>query len=384
VLSARQVEQALYAQVMWGGRLGTNLVELHMLDLDVLSRIIAKQHGLPAAFATHFEAADPDLQTRLSPELAAQYACVPLRRLAGDRIVLASIAPLDGRARALVADQLGISYKGLVPSIAAELRIHYNLERVYGIPRETRFLRSRQRSKVPSFEIQLDPPGDDSGPIAFRAPEPVVEQPISDAIPEELLPDFTPRIELDEPAGVERRHYLQTLNDDAAPLGRIEIKRHALGSAELAAAKPPATLDEATLAIRRSTDRCAIAHRVVDAVERFGPARAMLLVVRGDAATDCEGEIAVPIGPDRPNLVAAALRDQTVARAPADNPVDAKLLDALGVPDGDLVIAPIKIGAHVWSLIAVATASGAAVDGLEPIASAAAVAFARLLRNANR
>jgi len=385
-VSSRQLEEALRAQVMWGGRLGTNIVELHMVDLDVLSRFIAIQHGLPAACAQHFEAADADLQHKLSPELAAQYACMPLRRTADERIVIVSIAPLDGRARALVADQLGVSYKSLIPAIAAELRVHYYLERVYGIPRDTRFLRSRTRGQVPDLDPDLLA-DEDSGPILSRTsarPIPSIfdEEP-SDAIPEEMLPDFTPRIDLEDLPSAERRHYVRTLDDETQALGRIEIKRHAAGSAELAApAKPPATLDEATLAIRRSTDRAAIALRVIDAVERFVPAPAMLLVVRGEVATGWDGEIAVPL--DRPNLVAGALRDQALARAPAANPIDAQLLQALGAPDADLVISPIRIGAHVWSLIAAAAPPDCAVDGLAPITSAAAVAFARLLRNANR
>jgi len=41
LLTVAQVEQALRAQVMWGGRLGTNIVELHYLELDPLSNALA-------------------------------------------------------------------------------------------------------------------------------------------------------------------------------------------------------------------------------------------------------------------------------------------------------------------------------------------------------
>jgi hypothetical protein len=368
LLTWQQVDQALRAQVMWGGRLGTNIVELHMLDLDALSRVIARQHQLPAAFGTHFESADPDVQRRLSPDLASQYTCVPLRRIDPDRVAIASIAPLDGRARALIADQLGISYKGLVPAIAAELRIHYHLERVYDIPRDTRFLRSRKRSKVPSFEIQLD--ADDSGPIVERAPS----VPETDAVPEEILPDFTPRIELPTDAvGRQRRHYIDTTR-----VGRIALKRMAESGLKI-----PPTLDDAALAIRRSTDRTAIAERVIATIERFSPgSTAALLVVRGDAATSWRGDIAVPL--DEPGAVPIALRDALVVRSPAVHPTDVRLLEALGSPTGELVIAPIKIGAHVLALLAIAVEPHAEIECVEPVTSAAAVAFARLLRNANR
>ena len=373
LLSTEQVEQALRAQVMWGGRLGTNVVELHMLDLDELSKLIARQYGLPAAFAAHFESADIDLQMKLAPELAAQYACIPLRRVGPDRIAIASIAPLDGRARAIVADQLGISYKGLVPAIAPELRIHYHLERSYDIPRQSRFLRSRKRSKLPSFEIQLD--GDDSGPIPAPPPPVEVDLPVPEAIPEELLPDFTPRTQVSEEDERERRRYL-----DTTTLGRIEIRRQPVEASTL---RVPDSLDDATLAIRRSLDRNAIKQRVIETVAQFIPqSSAVLLVVRGDAATSVSGDIVVPL--DAPNIVTDVLRDKTLVHAAPSDPVDKLLLQTLGVPDGELVIAPITIGTHVWSLLAIAVPEGAAIDCVEPITSAAAVAFMRLLRNANR
>ena len=68
LLSRQQIEQALRGQVMWGGRLGTNLVELQLLDLDTLSRVLARQHALPAAFAVHFEAADRALARAKIPD----------------------------------------------------------------------------------------------------------------------------------------------------------------------------------------------------------------------------------------------------------------------------------------------------------------------------
>src|SRR5205085_1617849 len=88
LLVKEQVAEALRAQVMWGGRLGTNLVELGYIGLDELTRALGRLHGLPAALKSHFARAEPDLQRRLSSRLAEKYACVPLVR-AGKRIVVA-------------------------------------------------------------------------------------------------------------------------------------------------------------------------------------------------------------------------------------------------------------------------------------------------------
>jgi len=151
LLTAEQVEQALRAQVMWGGRLGTNLVELHFLELDPLSRALGRQHHLPAVLARHFEKADADLQRMLSADFAERFSCVPVLRMGPERhVVVASIAPLLPRQLAIIGDELAVEVERLVPAIAPELRIRYQLERVYGIRRAARFLRARGKS-IPPF-----------------------------------------------------------------------------------------------------------------------------------------------------------------------------------------------------------------------------------------
>lgn len=158
LLTVEQVEQALRAQVLWGGRLGTNLVELGFLDLDALATRLAQQRGLPAAFARHFDKADPELQQRLSPALAERHSCVPLLRVGEQReqVAITSIEPLGPRARARIADELMIDPAAIVNAIAPELRIRYHLERVYRIPRDARFLRARGKTIPPFPQFPLD------------------------------------------------------------------------------------------------------------------------------------------------------------------------------------------------------------------------------------
>jgi hypothetical protein len=151
LLTAEQIEQALRAQVMWGGRLGTNLIELHFLELDPLSKMLGRQHHLPGVLARHFEKADPELQRMLSADFAERFSCIPVLRMGPEHhIVIASIAPLLPRQLAIIGDELAVEVERLVPAIAPELRIRYQLERVYGIRRAARFLRARGKS-IPPF-----------------------------------------------------------------------------------------------------------------------------------------------------------------------------------------------------------------------------------------
>jgi hypothetical protein len=173
LLTADQIGQALRAQVMWGGRLGTNLIELGYLDLDALSRALGRQHHLPAALARHFERVDRELQQLLSIDIAERFSVVPLARVGPERkVVIASVAPLEKKPLAMIADELAIEPAHLIPSIAAELRIRYQLERIYKIPRSARFMRSpgNRVTPFPQFEILPITAEDPDSQVDIRLP----------------------------------------------------------------------------------------------------------------------------------------------------------------------------------------------------------------------
>ena len=239
LLSIEQVEQALRAQVMWGGRLGTTLIELGYLDLDSLAITLGKQHRLPAALARHFDKADRVLQQKLSPDVAERYSAVPLLRVTEGKVVVAMVDLIDKRGLAIIADELEVTPAQIVPAIAAELRIRYHLERVYRIPRAARFLRVRGKTnpEFPVFEIaQIDLddsevnialPGEEAPTIAPRQSPP---RPQLELDPEPALePDRAPaeetslelEIEIDdsEPAQVYGGPPPLELADEATPLG---------------------------------------------------------------------------------------------------------------------------------------------------------------------
>ncbi|CAN5903665.1 hypothetical protein BH11MYX2_BH11MYX2_25870 [soil metagenome] len=152
VLTAAQVDRALRAQVMWGARFGTNLIELGFIDLDTLSSYLGKQYSQPAALARHFEKVDRDLQRMLHPDLAEMYTCMPLVRVGANKadVVLAASSPLTKKACARIADELEVEPEHLIVALAAELRIRYQLERVYNIARPARLMRSPGKT-IPPF-----------------------------------------------------------------------------------------------------------------------------------------------------------------------------------------------------------------------------------------
>jgi type II secretion system (T2SS) protein E len=202
LLGPEQVEQALRAQVLWGGRLGTNLVELHYLELDPLSRVLGRQHHLPAALARHFEKADPVLQAQLPPELAERFSCLPLLRMGPDQhVVIAAAAPLGPRQLAIIASELAVDAARLVPAVAAELRIRYQLERVYRIRRAARFLRARGAS-IPPFPAFRILPVQPDAELDFSTPSlPVSTREIEAYRPVPDTPTGAPAPAVDPQAG---------------------------------------------------------------------------------------------------------------------------------------------------------------------------------------
>jgi Type II secretion system (T2SS), protein E, N-terminal domain len=422
LLDADKLEQGLRAQIVWGGRLGTNLVELGFIDLDQLSTALGRLHGMPAALARHFDKADPLLQRRILPELADKHSFVPLVELMGGKIAIACMDCPDDDALAEIAGELGISSADLVVSIAAEQRMRYQLERVYNIARAARYLRSRGKS-IPPFpefgDFSDEPDSDVEIPIDWEVPaEPPAPPPpkkfVADRPPTQ--PDALAAL-IDraistvpaaaEPAGRERRTYVKTLADDPSPrepppvppanaLGRIAIRKVAIGPrGELASsdADEPGLPDVAK-AIRRSEHRDRVAELVLEAVEQFVPEceAAALLVVRGDTATTWLHfarsraplpNVAMPI--DEPGLIPRALESTSSVRAPAGKlaALDRALLQALGA-DGELVVVPIAIAGKALCVIACAVEPGTPIADIETIATSAGTAFARLMRNTSR
>jgi hypothetical protein len=129
--------QGLHAQSLYGGRLGTNLVELGVLSIADLGRQLAQQHGVPEATPQEFLAADARLLERITPEMCVKYRVLPLRVMAG-KLHVAMIDPADLVQLDELAFTAGMKIQ---PHAVPELRMYYFLEQRCGVPREERYRR---------------------------------------------------------------------------------------------------------------------------------------------------------------------------------------------------------------------------------------------------
>jgi hypothetical protein len=419
VLDREQLAEGLRAQVVWGARLGTNLVELGHLQLDDLAKALGKLHQMPAALGKHFERADPELQTKLPKQVAQKYACVPLV-MAKEHCVIALQHPLAPSELAPIAKALGVAAEKLVPAIAGELRMAFQLEKTYGIARDPRMVRSRgtrsedsqifrlQPTIDPVLELSLNAGNAEAVPLITEQPteEPRAEGstasgrfarpsslglPLSDE-PSAVGPAPPPFDPLDD----ERRTYLKTLADILAeqPDSQQSVMVHleSLKKPTAKKAEPP-TLTSAAQWIFKGPDREQISHRVIAAINKFVPAAraAIFLVIRGRNAVSwtsfCRDgtelpPIAVPL--DHPGLLPVVMRRGSSARASSGdlNAVDFLLLASMGARHGELFVAPIAVADQVICVVALATAHRTVLEGLDQITTATGAAFARLMREA--
>src|SRR5262245_44590885 len=92
-----QLEAALRNQVLYGGRLGTNLVELGFIDLELLSTYLAELSGFPIATPTLLDDADKSLLDKLGSDEAHRLRAVPLGYLGEgtDVVAVALVEPAD-------------------------------------------------------------------------------------------------------------------------------------------------------------------------------------------------------------------------------------------------------------------------------------------------
>ena len=128
LISREQFDEALLNRVVYGGKIGTSLIELGLIEEETLARFLSMKLAVPYVH--------PDQLTDLSEEvirlvpkgLALKYKVVPLR-FDKRRLSLAMADPSDLRA----VDEIAFITDFIVkPLIAPEVRLLEALSKYYG------------------------------------------------------------------------------------------------------------------------------------------------------------------------------------------------------------------------------------------------------------
>src|SRR5690349_14747510 len=120
-LTSAQLDDAVAYQAKSGGRFGTVLFELGLIDLDALTVYLGLELGIPIASGAMLERAKRAAVRLLTPEQAYKFKCIPL--VVQDRQLIAAIEdPHDFATLEQLTQTTG--YR-VLPRVAPEVRIYY-------------------------------------------------------------------------------------------------------------------------------------------------------------------------------------------------------------------------------------------------------------------
>jgi len=336
-ITPAQCDEALQNRVFFGGRIGTNLIELGFIEEEDLARFLSRKLEVPLVESDELLNLPNEVIELLPRDLALRYQVVPLR-LEQRRLHVAMADPLALNAIDEIAFITGFVIR---PLLAPEVRLVQALGKYYGLEIEERYLRiiaqieSRRltRPPRPAQEPASSPSrrrGPQPTPAAVEAsPEP---EPASEAVPPPPRPDDSP-----EPAAAPE---LDHIPEPATESWQEKMERY--------------SIDALSHALAHAGDRKEIA----DILLRFlGQEfeRTALFLVKGDTAS---GWRAVQRGSEIAdfNLVRIPLHRPSVLKtvvegkgyylgAIADAPLNNRMLDGLGgnAPETALLV-PLQLG----------------------------------------
>lgn len=163
LVSPEQLARGLEAQAQYGGRLGTNLVELGYITERQLAGTLSEQLGLPYVAAEMVGNIAPSLIAMVPLDVASEYRVFPIM-VKGHVLHLCMCDPTNLEKLDALAFRLSCPVQ---PCVVTELTLNYALERYYGLRREPRFLPVKPEHVPTAAIVQIDE-GPDEHPQGKR------------------------------------------------------------------------------------------------------------------------------------------------------------------------------------------------------------------------
>src|SRR6185436_475132 len=153
-LTRDQLTQALRHQQVFGGRLGSCLLELTLLSEERLAKALSDQLGVPAVTQDDLRVIGDNLTEQVPAKLACRIRAIPFERF-GNALSVAIVDVRDLQAQ----DELAfVTSKRLKIHVAPEVRILEALEKHDNCPAEPRFSRIWDRLNRAKYLWQEETP----------------------------------------------------------------------------------------------------------------------------------------------------------------------------------------------------------------------------------
>src|SRR6184192_2960649 len=127
MITQEQLAKALQEQKQNGTRVGYNLIKLGFIQEIELTKMLAKQHKMPAVDLSRFEV-DPKIAKMIPNDLAQKNLVIPLKR---DGRVL-TVAMADPTNLGVLEDLKFITRYDIFPVIAGEYTLRRIIEKIFG------------------------------------------------------------------------------------------------------------------------------------------------------------------------------------------------------------------------------------------------------------
>ncbi len=164
VITEQELEATIRAQVIYGGTIDTNLIELGYADINQVGKALSEAHRVPTVDGAQIKPCTQEVISKLGHKMATKHKCVPLAMDKTSMDVLL-IDPADLNA----IDDLGFATgKRIKPHVAPELVVYALLEKYYGVARPMRFISIALAGKKEEPKQPL--------PMETLPPEPAVEK----------------------------------------------------------------------------------------------------------------------------------------------------------------------------------------------------------------
>ncbi|MEE9524193.1 MAG: hypothetical protein V3V59_05505 [Thermodesulfovibrionales bacterium] len=153
VVTQDQLKQVLERQVIFGGRIGTNLVEMGFVTENDLTRLLSKYLRIKSVDTKELVDIPEEVIKRISSEIANHYKIIPFKQ---EKKRL-HVAMVDVRNFSLVDELRFKTGYDVIPYIVSEIRLLFALEKYYGVKRDLRYI-----SVFDGFEEEGSKDRDDS------------------------------------------------------------------------------------------------------------------------------------------------------------------------------------------------------------------------------
>jgi hypothetical protein len=357
LVTEAQLEEALRNQVIFGGRIGTNLIELGYITADQMAEYLSRHKGVPQARPGDLHSIPPEVIALVPAEIAKKHQVLPIR-LDKKRLSVAMADPSDLETIDKLSFMTGMYIN---PLVIPELMLIMALERYYKIKRETRYIaiaRDMRREPRPGEPPE---PNEIPAPAAAEAIEPAEEDYIE-------IPEFAGfhKVEIPEAPEPEKAETDVVLEGDEY------------------------SLTDMCSALAGATSRDEIGEALMEYLRRRHFRAALLLpkepVLTGWLAAEENGYVEnfsdFRIEMEAPSLFLQAIESKNFSMGQLLGPSDLKTASALGAKDNPAILLPIVLMNRVVAILCVVDTLEhltRSLNELQKIAIKSAMAFEILI-----